>query len=52
MWCVLKWRFVAEIALTRQSVFELKLCYSYCDVVVMTISSPCTFVVFVVTAVS
>ena len=40
------------MARTRQSVFEEKLCCSYCDVVVMTISSPCTFVVFVVTAVS
>ena len=103
MWCVLKCKFVAEMARTRQSVFELKDCCSYLrgnetvakppqlphaarrpshnpshsvtavwrregavdassssfftlsqhwDVVVMTISSPWTFVVFVVTAVS
>ena len=50
MWCVRKWRFVANRS-TRQS-FRRKLCCSYCDVVVMTISSPWTFVVFVVTAVN
>ena len=41
---------VAEIARTRQSVFEANACCSCAVVVVTIISSPCTFVLFVVTA--
>ena len=52
MWCVRRCKFVAEMARTRQSVLDENDCCSYCDVVVTTMSSPWTLVVFVVTAVS
>lgn len=52
MWCVRRWRFVAEIARTRQSVFDEKAFCSYWLVVVTIISSPWTLTVFVVTSVS
>ena len=42
---------VAEMARTRQSVFEAKVACSYCDVVTTVRLSPCTLVVLVVTAV-
>ena len=52
MWFVRRCRLVAEIARTRQSVFDENVCCSYWEVVVTMSSSPWTFVVFVVTAVS
>ena len=43
---------MAEMALTRQSVFDPKAACSYGLVVVTISSSPCTLVVLVVTAVN
>ena len=52
MWLTRRWRFAAEIALTRQSVLEPNACCSYGLVVVTISSSPWTFVVLDVTAVN
>jgi hypothetical protein len=45
-----KIKFVAEMALTHQSVFDANACCSYGLVVVIMSSSPCTFAILVVTA--
>jgi hypothetical protein len=52
MWLTRRYKFVAEMALTRQSVFDANAACSYGLVVVMMSSSPCTLVVLVVTAVN
>ena len=50
-WFTRRCKLDAEMALTRQSVLLPNVAVSYGDVVVTMSSSPCTFVVFVVTAV-